>query len=68
MLFLTEKKDGPLTVCFSNAVARAMDRVESTKIGLRTCEKIMEHMGGAFVTRSEDGHYSAEFSLPVTEE
>ena len=22
-------------------------------------------MGGSFLTRSEDGHYSAEFSLPV---
>ena len=68
VLFLTEKKDGALTVCVSNAVARAMDRVESTKIGLRTCDKIMSHMGGSFATRSEDGHYSAEFSLPVTED
>ena len=65
VMILSECRDGLLTVCFSNAVARAMDRVESTKIGLRTCEKIMSSMGGSFLTRSEDGHYSAEFSLPI---
>lgn len=65
VMLLTECRDGQLTVCFSNAVARAMDRVESTKIGLRTCEKIMSSMGGGFLTRSEDSHYSAEFSLPL---
>ena len=65
VMLLSECRDGLLTICFSNAVARAMDRVESTKIGLRTCEKIMSSMGGSFLTRSEDGHYSAEFSLPM---
>ena len=65
VMFLSELKDGQLSVCFSNTVSRSMDRVESTKIGVRTCEKIMEHMGGSFLTRSEDGRYSAEFSLPV---
>ena len=67
VLILTERRDGQLTVCCSNAVARSMDRVESTKIGLRTCEKILSHMGGSFVTKSEDGHFSAEFSLPIRE-
>lgn len=67
VMFLSESRKAMLTVCFSNAVSCSMDRVESTKIGLRTCEKIMSHMGGGFLTRSEDGHYSAEFSLPLQE-
>ena len=65
VMFLTEARDGQLTVCLSNAVARSMDRVESTKIGLRTCEKIMSSMGGSFLTRSEGDRFSAELSLPV---
>ena len=68
IMILSERKGQELTVCFSNAVSRSMDRVESTKIGLRTCEKILAHMNGRFVTRSEDGHYSAEFTLPLSEE
>ena len=35
------------------------------KIGLRTCEKIMSAMGGSFVTRRDESHFAAEFSLPA---
>jgi len=65
VVLLTELHENELTVCLSNVIARSMNRVESTKIGLRTCVKIMEHMNGSFITRSDDSHFSAEFSLPV---
>lgn len=65
VVMLTELHDKELTVCLSNVIARSMHKVESTKIGLRTCVKIMEHMNGSFVTRSDDSHFSAEFSLPI---
>ena len=65
VMLLCERGENELTVCFSNTIARSMDRVESTKIGVRTCEKIMAHMGGSFATKSGDGLYSAEFSLPL---
>ena len=65
IIFLAERKDGRLSVCVSNTVARNVSRVESTKIGLRTCQKIMEAMGGSFSTASDESHYMAEFSLPV---
>jgi hypothetical protein len=42
-----------------------MDRVESTKIGLRTCEKIMSAMGGSFEIARDDDHFSATFILPT---
>lgn len=65
VLLLSELADGELTVCFSNSVSRSMERVESTRIGLRTCEKIMAHMSGRFVTRSDEDHFAAEFTLPA---
>ena len=65
VMILTELNDDKLTVCVSNAVSRQSPRVESTKIGLRTCEKIMQALGGSFVTRREGEHFSAEFTLPV---
>ena len=65
ILILTEWKDGMLSVVVSNAIAGRPDRVESTKIGLRTCEKIMQAMGGSFVTHRDEEHFAAEFSLPA---
>lgn len=65
---LSEHADGRLRLCFSNAVARGGSRVESTKIGLRTCEKIMSHMGGSFAVNSDGKSFSAELSLPVETE
>ena len=61
----TIHKEQTLTVRVSNAVAVAGPRVESTKIGLRTCEKIMTSLGGSFHSGIEDGQFTAEFCLPV---
>ena len=49
----------------SNAIRRDMNLVESTKIGLRTCEKIMQAMDGSFAVQKDDTHFAATFSLPV---
>ena len=65
LLFLSELKDGEVSLCASNTVARSMDKVESTKIGLRTCEKIMEAMGGRFETRRDEERFAATFTLPA---
>ena len=65
IVFLSELSGGRLSVCVSNVVAKNLARVESTKIGLRTCAKIMEAMGGSFTTEVDELHYMAEFSLPV---
>ena len=54
-----------VSVCFSNSVEKEKNRVESTKLGIRTCQKIMEHMGGNFVINKDTDHFAAEFSLPV---
>jgi len=65
ILVVTERKDDSISVCMSNYVAAAAPRVESTKIGLRTCEKIMTAMGGSFTTTRDEEHFAAEFTLPV---
>ena len=65
VVLLTELKDGQLSVCVSNRVREDLERVESNKIGLRTCEKIMEAMGGSFSIDKDENHFAATFSLPA---
>ena len=62
---LSEHSGDALRVCFSNAVSHGGSRVESTKIGIRTCEKIMTHMGGQFTIRNDGAQFEAELTLPV---
>lgn len=65
IVILSELTESTVSVTFSNSVPDSANRVESTKIGIRTCEKIMQHMGGSFVTHRDEDHFSAEFILPV---
>ena len=65
LLILSELRGGQLSVSMSNAIAKGGPQVESTKIGLRTCEKIMTAMGGSFSTHSENNRFTAEFVLPA---
>ena len=67
IVFLSEKEDGELIVTVSNRTAPRAPRVESTKIGLRTCEKILEALGGRFTVRNDGEHFAAEFVLPTEE-
>lgn len=60
-----ELADGSFSVCVSNAVSRSMNKVESTKIGLRTCERILETMGGKFKTDNTGDWFTAELILPA---
>ena len=47
VVFLAEQQDNAVTVTVSNGIARRDAGVESTKIGLRTCEKILSALGGS---------------------
>ena len=57
--------DDPAAEPPANRVARSLDRVESTKIGLRTCEKILEAMGGRFEVQKDEEHFAASLTLPT---
>ena len=65
VIAVCELDDGSFSVCVSNAVSRSMNKVESTKIGLRTCERILETMGGKFETDNTGDWFTAELILPA---
>ncbi len=65
LLLSADRRGDTLAVTMSNGIARGTPRVESTKIGLRTCEKIMSALGGSFRAGSEGDIFTAEFDLPV---
>ena len=61
-------EDGALHICLSNSVNPASGRIESNKIGLRTCAKIMAQMAGSFKRYTENGKFTAEVILPIQTE
>ena len=65
VVMLTERKDKKVSVTVSNSISSRRSTTESTKIGLRTCEKIMQALGGSFSTIHEEEHFAAEFTLPL---
>ncbi len=65
VVFIAELRETELCLTVSNRIARSMDRAESTKIGLRTCEKIMQAMGGSFTVSTDAEHFAAELRLPA---
>jgi signal transduction histidine kinase len=54
-----------LRLTVSNAVAALRSRKDSTKIGLRTCEKIMTALGGSFETANDGARFTAVLTLPA---
>ena len=61
----TEEKDGWIAVTLTNAVSRRRLGTESTKIGLRTCSKILDGLGGSFTAARKGDRFSAGFYLPI---
>ena len=55
-----------LHVTIANYVPAAAGKVESTKIGLKTCEKLLTAMGGQFLQHREADGFAAEVVLPLT--
>ncbi len=56
---------GRLTLRVSNGVAELRTRKDSTKIGLRTCEKIMTALGGSFHVENDGETFTAQLTLPA---
>ena len=66
LTILAECEGERLHVCFANRARRELARVESSHIGLRTCEAILQLLGGQFFTHRTGDDFSAEFVLPRT--
>ena len=64
----SEIKDGNLTLAFRNKIDKSSDRAESNGIGLKTCERIMERMGGSVTVVAESDDYSSTLNFPVKEQ
>ena len=65
VVILTEQKNGKVSVTISNGLSSSGSGTESTKIGLRTCEKILDALGGEFTIVRDETHYAAEFTIPM---
>ena len=58
-------EQGRLFTTVSNTVARNAAPVESNKIGLKTCEKLLSAMDGTFSQNRSGDTFTASFSLPL---
>ena len=57
--------DGTVTLSCKNKIRTDRDIPESNGIGLKTCMKMMEEMGGDLKTEECDGYFSVTITLPV---
>ena len=57
-----------VSVAFENAIKYDDANTESNHIGIKTCERIMEKMGGSFKTVSANDIFTVTFSLPAEDE
>ena len=62
---LVAQEEGTLTICQTNAVLKDPGQVESNRIGLRICEKIMRQLGGNFEKKLTDDTFTATLTLPA---
>ena len=61
-------EDGWLQLCIGNTRKKDPGVVESNKIGLKTCERILSQMGGSLRRYEQGEQFSVELSLPVLPE
>lgn len=58
--------DACIHLSFINSILdNSFNEIESTKIGFKTCEKIIEQMKGTFVYREEKQTFIVEIKLPL---
>jgi len=64
---LKESEAGRLHITISNAIPKHQTRVESNRIGLQTCQKLVQTMGGEFRKTQTADSFTAEVILPLYE-
>ena len=57
--------DAEISVKISNHIAKLIEKVESNKIGLKTCEKLSEYLGARFEYSQSDDIFSATLTLKL---
>ncbi len=53
-----------LNVCVKNGISKSAEKKESTKIGLKTCKKIIEQMSGRLYVKENKNSFTVSFCLP----
>ncbi len=61
----TYSNGGKVFVEVTNGISTSI--AESSEIGIKTCQKIMDQMGGRFTTQKQDGRFISTVTLPFTE-
>lgn len=62
---LVAQDNGELIISARNAILKDPGQVESNRIGLRICEKIMRQMGGTFSKAQTDDTFTVTLTLPA---
>lgn len=57
--------DKYISVCFSNSIKKELIQLERNRIGLKSCSKIAEQLGGRFKTAVDAEHFAAELIMPA---
>lgn len=65
-VIITGRQEGEqIYVMMRNRVSHDPDRMESSGIGLKTCERIVERMGGTFSAWEKSDYFQVDILLPV---
>ena len=62
---LVAQEKGELIISAANFIRKDPGQVESNRIGLRICEKIMRQMGGAFTKAQTEDTFTVTLTLPA---
>ncbi len=62
---LVAQDESALTLCVTNTILKDPGQVESNRIGLRICEKIMRQLGGTFEKTQTADTFTVTLTLPA---
>ena len=65
VVFRVEYRDRVIVMTGENRIAERSGKVESTKLGLLTCESIMHSLKGSFRTQKQDDTFTVVLVLPT---
>ena len=60
------REDDSLIITTTNSIIEDTSGTESNGIGNKTCQKIMEQLGGGFITGEQNGGYVNKIILPIS--
>ena len=67
IIITAEIIENQIKIILKNHITEDAGKVESTKIGVKTCKKIVDDLGCTFRAMEEDGVYKTIILLPIKE-